>query len=145
MLRFVPGGFNLRPFDYLGNTMPRQTIQGLRQFVRIPFSAPVQLVVQEVSHSVTLVDIALKGALVQCDPDSRWTLNAACRLVLPMAHDGEGITMAGRIAHLQDDWVGIECKDIDVTSLTRLRRLLELNSGDVNLMHREIQTLFRLR
>lgn len=125
--------------------MPRQTIQGLRQFVRIPFSAPVQLVVQDVPHSVTLVDIALKGALVLCDLGSHWTLNEACRLVLPMAPDGEGITMTGRIAHLQNDMVGIENKDIDVTSLTRLRRLLELNTGDASLMHREIQSLFRLR
>ena len=59
-----------------------------------------------------------------------------------MAQDGEGIVMAGRIAHLKGALIGIECTDIDITSLTRLRRLIELNSGDPSLMHREIRHLF---
>lgn len=125
--------------------MPHRPVQGLRKFIRIAFKAPVQLVVKDMPYSVTLVDIALKGALVQCDPDAHFTLRDPCRLQLPMAHDGQGIVMTGQIAHIEGDVLGIECLDIDVTSLTRLRRLMELNCGDTSLMHREIQTLFRLR
>jgi hypothetical protein len=36
----------------------------------------------------------------------------------------------------------MECSDIDLASLTRLRRLMELNSGDPALMHRELRQLF---
>jgi hypothetical protein len=114
----------------------------LRQFIRIPFSADVRLQVPEHTFTVQLVDIALKGALVQCKTDHAFTLQGKCRLLLPMAENGDGIVMVGHIAHLQNDLVGIECSDIDVTSLTRLRRLIELNCGDANLMHRDIRHLF---
>ena len=114
----------------------------LRQFIRIPFSADVLLKLPDQTFKVHLVDIALKGALVQCHTDYTFKLQGKCRLLLPMAVDGEGITMNGHIVHLQSDLIGIECCDIDVTSLTRLRRLMELNSGDSQLMHREISHLF---
>jgi hypothetical protein len=113
-----------------------------RQFVRIPFQADVQLQVFGQAFTVQLVDIALKGALLQCDADYPFALQENCRLLLPMAHDGDGIAMVGRIVHLQDRHIGMECSDIDLASLTRLRRLMELNSGDPALMHRELRQLF---
>ena len=65
-----------------------------------------------------------------------------CRLVLPLTEGGEGIVMVGRIVHLENQHVGIECQDIDVASLTQLRRLIELNTGDGDLMKRELSQLF---
>ena len=123
--------------------MKNSSIQNLRQFARIPFNAEVQLQIQGRSIKVHLVDIALKGALVQCDTDPAFSLNEKCQLVLPLADDGDGVVMAGKIAHLDAQLVGIECLDIDVTSLTRLRRLLELNTGDSNLIDRELSLLFK--
>lgn len=121
-------------------TTPRN--KQLRQYIRIPFSAPVELQLPEQTFQVHLVDIALKGALVQCTSDHTFKLQGKCRLVLPMADDGDGIVMDGHIIHLQSDLIGIECSDIDVTSLTRLRRLIQLNCGDTSLMDREIRHLF---
>jgi len=123
--------------------MKNSSIQNLRQFARIPFNAEVQLQIQGRSIKVHLVDIALKGALVQCDINLEFSLNEKCQLVLPLADDGDGVVMAGKIAHLDAQLVGIECLDIDVTSLTRLRRLLELNTGDSNLIDRELSLLFK--
>lgn len=120
------------------------TSKNLRQYIRIPFNAEVQLQVPDACLQVQLVDIALKGALLQCDADHTFKLQGKCRLLLPMADDGDGIVMSGHIAHLQNNLIGIECSDIDVLSLTRLRRLIELNCGDSRLMHREIRQLFSL-
>jgi hypothetical protein len=122
--------------------MKSSPVKSLRQYVRIPFGADVLLKLHEKSFKVQLVDISLKGALVRCNTDDTVLLNDPCRLKLPMAQDGEGIVMAGHIAHLDGPLVGIACSDIDVASLTRLRRLIELNSGDSSLMHREIHHLF---
>ena len=113
-----------------------------RQFIRIAFHAGVELHVPGHQFLVQLVDVSLKGALVQCDADHTFALQGRCKLKLPMAEDGDGIVMVGRIAHLQSKQIGIEITDIDVTSLTRLRRLIELNCGDSRLMHREIGQLF---
>lgn len=117
-------------------------MKSLRNFVRIPFVADVLLKVQDQSIKVHLVDISLKGALLQLDTTRGFRLDDPCKLKLPMAEGGEGIVMAGHIAHLEGQLVGIKCSDIDVVSLTRLRRLIELNSGDATLMDREIRQLF---
>jgi len=122
--------------------MPRSPIKSLRQYVRIPFAADVRMKLGEQSLSVQLLDISLKGALVETHDAQPVAMHATCRLQLPMADDGAGITMAGRVVHLDGNQVGIEITEIDVTSLTRLRRLIELNSGDPQLMHREILHLF---
>lgn len=122
--------------------MKSRPTHNLRQFVRVPFHADVQLKVQGQAFTVQLLDIALKGALLQCDADYPFALQEQCRLMLPMAEDGAGIVMVGHIAHLADGRIGMECSDIDVPSLTRLRRLIELNSGDPALMHRELRNLF---
>lgn len=122
--------------------MKTAPVKSLRHYARIPFAADVLLLLQDQTIPVQLVDIALKGALVQTDATHTIQLHEKCRLMLPLADDGEGLVMAGRVAHLEAQHVGIECLDIDVTSLTRLRRLIELNTGETGLMDRELSLLF---
>ncbi len=122
--------------------MKTKSIKGLRHFSRIPFDAEAQLHLHDQTISVRLIDIAFKGALVQTEVQQVLGLQEKCRLELPLTDGGEGLVMAGQIVHLEDRHVGIECQDIDVTSLTRLRRLIELNIGDVELMNRELKHLF---
>ena len=117
-------------------------VKGLRQYARVPFAAAVLLHVQNQTLKVQLIDIALKGALVQVDTTEKLALHTPCRLELHLADDGDGVVMAGVIAHLDGQHVGIECRNIDLTSLTRLRRLIELNTGDPDLMDRELNHLF---
>lgn len=113
-----------------------------RVFSRVPFSAAVTLDIDGQRFAVSLLDIALKGALVQTDAPVAVSLAAACRLHLPLSDGGDVIMMTGRVAHLHDRLVGVACEHIDLDSLTRLRRLLELNTGDADLMDRELSRLF---
>jgi len=122
--------------------MNTATTKGLRHFSRIPFAAGASLVVAGQLHNVHLIDIALKGALVQTAAARTLALHAPCTLTLPLADNGEGVVMEGRIAHLNDDHVGVAWQNIDITSLTHLRRLLELNLGDAQLLDRELSHLF---
>ena len=125
--------------------MKTTTIKGLRHYSRIPFDAEVLLHLRDRTISVHLIDIAFKGALVQTATPQPLVLQEQCRLVLPLTDGGDGVVMAGKIVHLDNQHVGIECQDIDVTSLTRLRRLIELNTGDADLMKRELSNLFASR
>ncbi|MBP8288170.1 MAG: PilZ domain-containing protein, partial [Rhodoferax sp.] len=126
-------------------TMNTFAADGQRIFSRVPFSAPVTLHLAQQTLDVTLLDIALKGALVRTATPMPLQLQQPCRLLLPLTDDGEGIEMAGRIVHLEDSNVGMKCEDIDLPSLTQLRRLLELNTGDADLMDRELSLLFAKR
>ena len=116
-----------------------------RIFSRVPFSAAVTLHLPQQTLEVTLLDIALKGALVQTSYPMELQLQQACRLVLPLTQDGDVIEMTGKIVHLEGSHVGMKCEHIDLSSLTRLRRLLELNTGDADLMDRELSLLFGSR
>lgn len=154
MLRFAA-----KPRNLVTDTMPRRpgrkplrepTMQpapssGLRHFSRILFDAEVLLHLSDRTINVQLIDIALKGALVKTATSEPLVLEEKCRLEMPLTDGGDGVMMAGRIVHLEGRHVGIECQDIDVTSLTRLRRLIELNVGDADLMKRELLHLFGKR
>jgi len=131
------------PFQ--GNHMNVFPAESHRLFSRVPFSAAVTLHLPGKTLEVTLLDIALKGALVQTDIPEDIQLQAPCRLMFPLSNDGETIEMAGTVAHLKDCHVGLRCEHIDLTSLTLLRRLLELNIGDADLMDRELSQLFAPR
>ena len=112
-----------------------------RQYIRIPFDADVLLKIQDLTIKVHLLDISLKGAMLQYDSDSHFQLHERCRLELPV--DGGGIAMDGQIVHLDVPLIGFESQHIELSSLGRLCRLIESNCGDAELMHREIRQLFR--
>ena len=113
-----------------------------RQYSRVPFVTQVELHIGNRALNVALLDIALKGALLQTPGQLSVALHAPCRLVLPLAEGNESIEMRGKVAHLEGDHIGITCADIDLKSLTNLRQLLVLNTGDAALMDRELAQLF---
>ncbi len=119
--------------------------QNLRHHARIPFQAGASLKLHDRTVDVKLVDIAFKGALVQTAQQMPLVPQEGCSLILPLTEGGDAIVMVGKIVHLEAQHIGIECLDIDVTSLTRLRRLVELNIGDSDLMDRELANLFTAR
>ena len=125
--------------------MKTNPVKSLRHFSRIPFVAAVQLKLQDRTLNVQLIDIALKGALLKTETLQALVPMEKCRLVLPLTEGGESIVMTGRVIHHEGQHVGMECLDIDVTSLTQLRRLIELNTGDGDLMKRELSQLFAKR
>ncbi len=42
------------------------------------------------------------------------------------------------LAHTEEDHIGFHCEHIDLDSVTSLKRLVELNLGDEELLEREI-------
>jgi len=54
------------------------------------------------------------------------------------------ITMHGRLTHIKGQKVGMLCDSLDLDSITHLRRLVELNAGDPDLLERELATLLSL-
>jgi hypothetical protein len=49
--------------------------------------------------------------------------------------------MQGVITHVEGLYIGLACRNIDLDSVTHLRRLVELNLGDVALLERELSAL----
>lgn len=112
-----------------------------RRFWRAAFQSAVQLVdVGGGIVSAELLDISLKGALVSVPPQWPGRLGDAYRLDLRLADDAE-IAMSTVVAHVEGGNVGLRCENIDLDSVTHLRRLVELNAGDAALLERELAVL----
>ena len=124
--------------------MSTAAIKSMRHYSRVPFHTDTTLHLADTPLTVHLLDIAIKGALVEVPEGVTVMVGENCRLVMPLNDSGEEIVMGARVVHLEGHHVGIECNDIDVDSLTKLRRLIELNLGDAALADRELTNLFRI-
>ena len=48
---------------------------------------------------------------------------------------------AGAIAHQDENILGLSCEKMDIDSVSHLKRLVELNLGDQDLLERELDSL----
>lgn len=111
-----------------------------RIFSRIPFDSAVRIVMDSKHWDSTLLDISLKGALVQRPEGWDAAEDDSCILEITLGEDLI-IRMETRVAHTQNDQIGFRCEHIDLESITHLRRLVELNTGDEELLARELHAL----
>lgn len=111
-----------------------------RQFWRAAFDSTVRLTTDHGTVDAHLVDISLKGALLEVPGNWHGRIGDPCHIKLHLA-EGVVIAMWGQVAHIAGQHVGVRGESLDLDSITHLRRLVELNSGDSALLERELQSL----
>lgn len=113
---------------------------GYRRFLRTTFQAPARLNLAGQMLPVQVLDVSLKGALV----DARQPLDRAVgmrgRLRLPLSAT-TFIAMDVQVRRVQGSCLGLHCLYIDLDSVTHLRQLLERNAQDPSLLGRELAAL----
>lgn len=112
-----------------------------RHFTRIPFQSQVHLVGTARDWYCTLLDISLRGVLI-ARPDN-WNANIDDHFLVELLLSSSDIQirMEVSVAHMEDDHVGFRCEHIDLDSITHLRRLVELNIGNTDILNRELAAL----
>ena len=115
-----------------------------RRFWRSGFHAPAQVTLLGRDQAVRLVDISLKGALVE--HEGGWTVQAGqkCHLRLELAPDAV-ILMDGTVTHVDGRRIGLRCDRIDLDSITHLRQLVEHNAADPAVLDRDLAMLVSQR
>lgn len=121
-------------------TLPTATDER-RHYARIAFHCPAQLVFSAGKLDVVVIDISIKGALIRLPANAALPNGALCQLHVELDAVGEQISMEARVTHLKDGNAGLRCQVIDLDSITHLRRLVELNLGDPQLLERELSAL----
>ncbi|GAB2180206.1 PilZ domain-containing protein [Denitratisoma sp. agr-D3] len=111
-----------------------------RHHWRASFDATVRLADGRGSHVAHLLDLSLKGALVEVAEDFPLKAGDHGELHLTLSPE-TAIHMKVSVAHVEGRHVGLHCDNIDLDSITHLRRLVELNSGDPLLLERELHEL----
>jgi hypothetical protein len=116
-----------------------------RRFSRIAFHRPAELQAGAGRAPCELLDVSLKGALVEAPPGFGGEVGQPCTLVIRLDAGDATIQMIGEIVRCDANQVGVRCKEIDLDSIAHLRRLVELNIGDDALLHRELSALVGYR
>jgi len=112
-----------------------------RVFTRIPFDAHIDVVLEDgTQYESRLLDISLKGALIKT-PD-QWQAHTGdlCTLHIHLSEDTV-VVMECHATHVEQNRTGLTCDHIDVASISHLRRIIEQNTADENLLHRELSAL----
>ena len=113
-----------------------------RSFWRAVFRSPIRLTTHHGEVSAQLHDLSLKGALLETSTAWSGKPGEECQISLKLAPDAT-IGMWAEVMHVEGRQIGLRCKSIDLDSITHLRRLVELNSGDPALLDREFSSLVR--
>ncbi|HJR30322.1 MAG TPA: PilZ domain-containing protein [Pseudomonas sp.] len=111
-----------------------------RRFKRIAFSAKTELSQDGQRWPVQLLDLSLKGMLIQ-RPES-WSGEASQPFAADIHLNNEAeIRMDMQLSHDGKGQLGFVCLNIGLESIEHLRRLVELNLGDPEELERELGAL----
>ena len=112
-----------------------------RQFSRIRFQTEARLSLPSGESGVEVLDLSLKGALVRSVRSLAGHIGSKGTLIIRLDEMGTIIHMEVTVTHQDGSTYGLKCREIDLDSITHLRRLVELNLGDPSLLEREFQHL----
>lgn len=115
--------------------------QERRRFHRILFDSKVTVSIGDAKFASTLVDISLNGVLLERPGNWPAELDAPVDLDILLDKAEIHIRMTTRLVHQEAETIGLKCQSIDIESVGHLRRLVELNIGDTELLSRDIEAL----
>ncbi|WCM90254.1 PilZ domain-containing protein [Acidovorax sp. NCPPB 3576] len=115
-----------------------------RHYVRVAFDAPALLTTGLGTFDVKVLDLSLQGALLTLGAEpsaAALPKGAPCQLVIPLSADNDHIAITGDIVHIEGQQAGLQCRTMDLDSVTHLRRVIELQLGDPALLERDLAEL----
>ncbi|ALZ76169.1 PilZ domain-containing protein [Rheinheimera sp. F8] len=112
-----------------------------RKFSRILYSNQATLRFQGQNFFTQVTDLSLKGALIQRPAEFKGLVGEHAQLQFQLDQSELVLEMDVSIAHMHPGSIGLRCERIDIESASHLRRLLELNLGDAELLSRELNEL----
>jgi hypothetical protein len=112
--------------------------QEKRNFSRVSFTADASIEYGGILYAGRIVDIALKGALLEFDKPIPISKGDKVELSIHLHGTDLVLSFGTTVAHIEGNSGGFSFSTADVESLTHLRRLLELNIGDPDLVSQEL-------
>lgn len=111
-----------------------------RRFQRITFDADCEIRTNDYSWPVQLIDISFQGALTSIILTPLLHPGDTAELIIRLSNDTV-ILMPVILRHQLGEYLGFEAQKMDIDSITHLRRLVELNLGNEELLERELEHL----
>ncbi|TQV85326.1 PilZ domain-containing protein [Aliikangiella coralliicola] len=114
-----------------------------RQFNRVAFNTVATLTIDKLETECQIVDLSLHGVLLKLMGIFDTEIGSTYQIEIPLGEDNELIAMELELMHQNENGLGLMCTNIDLDSITHLRRLVELNLGDSELLERDFSSLIK--
>lgn len=112
-----------------------------RKFSRVKFNAEILIKIDEYWIKCDLLDISLKGILLTVEEPYSLDMGKKYDLKIKLPSSTIVLSFEGRSVHKRESQFGLRFENFDSDSFTHLRRLLELNTGEDQLIRSEISHL----
>ena len=112
-----------------------------RRFHRIATDKPVDVMIGDKHYPGTVLDISLRGLLFLNAGDTQPEHGAEAKAHIKLDDELCCIDLAGEVAHIEGERIGLHCTSMDLESAAKLRRMVELNLADNELLERELAQL----
>ncbi|SHO55238.1 PilZ domain-containing protein [Vibrio quintilis] len=112
-----------------------------RRFSRILYRAPALVTQNQIRIAATVRDLSLHGILLAVTDEPRFNPQKEVEIEFPIPESEISIRMSAKIISMDDYILRASIDHIDLDSISHLRRLVELNVGSDDLLHRELEYL----
>jgi hypothetical protein len=112
-----------------------------RRFSRIVYQAQALLTQESTQVTALVSDLSLHGLLMTSEQSD--LLDSGKQVDVEFSLPGSDVTiqLVGNIVGLNNNVIRLSIDHIDIESIGHLKRLVELNVGDDDLLHRDIEHL----
>ncbi|NVJ59451.1 MAG: PilZ domain-containing protein [Gammaproteobacteria bacterium] len=111
-----------------------------RHFSRVEFDCEATIHFSNQQLSVEVIDLCINGAMIRVTETKGLSLGQSVLLKLKLADDYQ-IEMEVEVIHQEEKQFGVKCTQTDLDSMSHLRKIIELNTGDPSLLQRELSAL----
>lgn len=109
-----------------------------RRFTRVGFQTKCRLTFSGVSWRLRLVNVSLKGALVESDELESMPVGTEVVLTIFLEERPLSIRAGAQAVHMEGRQAGFKFLDMDLESLTLLKSVLQWNTGDADAIEEEL-------
>lgn len=119
---------------------PSTPSQEKRTFTRVTFDADAILRQNATEWKTQVVDLSFKGVMIKDKAPLSLHRDKPAEIIIRLDNETR-ISMEVFWVHDDDDHCGFRCSHIDLESMAHLRRLVELNMANQELLEREMSQL----
>ena len=124
--------------------MPEAHKTNKRRYTRVLHDSQAWIISPSQEWQSRVIDISLNGALLE--RPAGWLSSLGARFALRIELEGTDEPLVlnmevAVVAHIETSYIGFKCLNIDIDSISHLKRLMELNLGDAAMLQRELETL----
>lgn len=112
-----------------------------RRFSRIVYQTQAALTQGSTEVTALVSDLSLHGILATCDQSEQLDRDKQVNVEFSLSGSDVTIQLVGNIVGLNNNVIRLSIDHIDIESIGHLKRLVELNVGDDELLHRDIEHL----